>query len=267
MYWLKLFSVKKRKRKMSLDFFFYRIGDGHCTYVEFPNGERGLIDLKITTDLDDPLQRLQNAGIRTIHYLWITHPHRDHITGLNALRENFTIGAFHYSGVNFTPNPPYNDWYVYEYLKSSFTNRFQSNASLYRQIGTVRLDYLAPPRNLLTNVEDEVNNNSLMLKFTYGSTRILICGDTGREGWEYIPDASIRNIDLLLASHHGNDNGYYRPKVETMNPRYVVISAGPRTPHDADQKYRYYARNDVYTTRTSRVVAKCESDGTINISQ
>lgn len=26
-------------------FFFFRIGNGHCTYIEFPNDERGFVDL------------------------------------------------------------------------------------------------------------------------------------------------------------------------------------------------------------------------------
>jgi competence protein ComEC len=103
-------------------------------------------------------------------------------------------------------------------------------------------------------------------RFSYGSTRVLICGDTGEEAWTFVKDEDIRNIDLLLASHHGNNSGYYQPKVSVMAPKYVVISAGPGTPNDADQKYKRYARLGVYTTRTERIVATCDNAGNIIIS-
>ena len=245
--------------------FFFKIGNGHCTYVEFPNGARAFIDLnrKGANEGDDPLTIVWNAGIRRIDHLFITHPHRDHITGIRALSRSFTIANFYYSGVLFRPNPVYDDWETYEQLKRTIPNRYQVGFGWNTTEGDVGIDYLAPPPNLLNGTSDDVNNNSLLLRFTYGATRILICGDTGEDAWQRIADADIRDLDLLLASHHGNDSGYYQPKVALMNPKYVVISAGPGTPYDADQKYRRYARLGVRTTRTERVVATCDNVGNI----
>jgi len=249
-------------------FFFFRIGNGHCTYIEFPNGERGFVDLnrKPPDQGEDPLRIVWNAGIRRIDHLFITHPHRDHIAGFKALFDSFAIGNFYFSGVPFRPDPVYDDWVVYEDKKRTFPNKYQVGAGWYTSVGQVRIDYLLPPANLLSDTEDDVNNNSLLIKLTYGATRILICGDTGEDGWIRVSDADIASLDLLLASHHGNDSGYYQPKVSVMNPKYVVISAGPGTPHDADQKYRRYERVGVYTTRTSRVVATCDDRGNVSIA-
>ena len=160
----------------------------------------------------------------------------------------------------------YDDWLNYEEKKRNHPNRYQVGAGYYTPAGQVRIDYLLPPANLLTDTNDDVNNNSLLLKFTYGATRVLICGDSQEDAWRGVSDNDISNIDLLLAAHHGNDSGYYQPKVRVMNPKYVVISAGPGTPHDADQKYRRYARIDVYTTRTGRVVAACDDRGNVSIT-
>jgi phosphoribosyl 1,2-cyclic phosphodiesterase len=91
--------------------FFFRIGNGHCTYIEFPNGERGFVDLnrKLPDEGEDPLQIVWNAGIRRINHLFITHPHRDHITGFKVLFDSFTVGDFYFSGVPFRPDPVYED--------------------------------------------------------------------------------------------------------------------------------------------------------------
>lgn len=253
---------------MPIKFFFFRIGNGHCTYIEFPNGEKGLVDVnrKPEGEGEDPLMLLWNANIRRIDYLFITHPHRDHIIGFKALTVSFTIGSFHYSGVGFRPDPVYEDWEKYEEMKRSFPNRYQVGAGWNTTVGDVKIDYLLPPSNLLSGTSEDVNNNSLLLRFTYGQTRILICGDTGQEAWLRVADLDIMRADLLLASHHGNDSGYYQPKVAVMAPKYVVISAGPGTPYDADQKYRRYARYGVRTTRTERVIATCDHMGNVAVS-
>lgn len=247
--------------------FFFRIGNGHCTYIEFPNGERGFVDLnrKSPNEGEDPLQIIWDAGIRRIDHLFITHPHRDHITGFKALFDSFQVGSFYYSGVYFRPDPVYDDWLIYEEKRRSHTNRNQVGVGYFTSVGQVRIDYLLPPATLITGTNEDINNNSLLLKFTYGATRILVCGDTDEDGWRRVSDYNISNMDLFLAAHHGNDSGYYQPKVRVMNPKYVVISAGSRTPHDADQKYRQYARYGVYTTRTSRVVATCDERGNISL--
>jgi beta-lactamase superfamily II metal-dependent hydrolase len=248
--------------------FFFRIGNGHCTYIEFPNGERAFVDLnrKLPNEGENPLQIVWNAGVRRIDRLFITHPHRDHITGFKVLFDSFTVSYFYFSGVPFRPDPVYEDWLSYEEKKRNHPTRYQVGAGYYTQVGQVRIDYLMPPASLITGTNDDVNNNSLLLKFTYGTTRILICGDTEEDGWRRVSDYDISNIDLLLAAHHGNDSGYYQPKVRVMNPKYVVISAGPGTPHDADHKYRPYARIGVYTTRTARVVADCDDRGNVSIT-
>jgi beta-lactamase superfamily II metal-dependent hydrolase len=251
-----------------MKFFFFRIGDGHCTYIEFPNGERGFVDLnrKGPNEGEDPIQIIWNAGIRRIDHLFITHPHRDHITGFKVLFESFQVVSLYYSGVYFRPDPVYDDWLSYEEKKRNHPSRYQVGVGYYTPVAQVRIDYLLPPANLLTGTNDDVNNNSLLLKFTYGATRVLICGDTQEDAWRRVSDYDISTIDLLLAAHHGNDSGYYQPKVRVMNPKYVVISAGPGTPHDADQKYRRYARAGVYTTRISRVVAVCDDRGNVTIT-
>jgi competence protein ComEC len=248
-------------------FSFFQIGNGHCTYVEFPNGEVGFIDLnrKPSSEGEDPLQIVWDANVRRINHLFISHPHRDHITGFKALFDSFAVDWFYYSGIYFRPDPIYQDWQCYEEKKRIFPRGYQIGAGWNTQVGNVRIDYLLPPANLLNGTRDDINNNSLLIRLTYGLTKILICGDSHQEAWQRVADADIADLDLLLVAHHGNDSGFYQPKVRAMNPKYVVISAGPGTPHDADQKFRYYARYDVYTTRTRRVVAACDDRGNVSI--
>jgi len=51
-----------------------------------------------------------------------------------------------------------------------------------------------------------------------------------------------------------------------MNLAFVVISAGSKTEYDADEKYKRQVKNNVYTTRRSRVVARIDNDNVLHMS-
>jgi len=249
--------------------FFYKVGDGHCTFIEFPNGTNALVDVKISdnNNLDNIIDRFNNAGISKIDRLIITHPHRDHITGLTELVNNFKIDKFIYSPVEFEPDPIYEDWETYEDMKLGYycNKAIEVMEGWYVEIGSARIDYLAPNKFFLENYPDEVNNNGLVLRIKCRGHKIIIPGDTEEDGWDFISDRDIKNVSLLLAPHHGNKNGFNLEKMKKMNPAFVVISAGPKTEHDADERYRNIARKKVYTTRLKRVIAKIGQDNILRM--
>ncbi len=249
--------------------FFFKVGNGHCSYIEFPNGENGLIDVKVSSENgNDNIIEILNASISRIDYLFITHPHQDHIGGLSELVSNFSIGTFIYSPIYFEPDPIYDDWKIYEQMKQGdhCEKKYAVKKGLYTTIDDCRVDYLAPHDYLLENQPDNINNNGLLLKITCRGHKIIIPGDIESDGWEYVNDEDIRGSTLLLASHHGNNSGYNLEKIRTMNLAFVIISTGPKTEHDADQKYRNQARKGVYTTRQKRIVANIDEQNTLHIS-
>ncbi len=161
----------------------------------------------------------------------------------------------------------YDDWTIYEQMKQGYhcKGKFEVKNGWYTTIGDCRIDYLAPHNELLKTMPDNINNNGLLIKITCGGHKIIIPGDIESDGWDYVNDEDIKNSTLLLASHHGNNSGYNLEKIKIMNPAFVVISTGPKTEHDADQKYRGQVRNDVYTTRQERVVTRIDEKNTLHM--
>ena len=249
--------------------FFFKVGNGHCSYVEFPNGQNGLIDVKVSTENNDDniVEILKNAKISRIDYLFITHPHRDHIGGLEELVANFNIGTFIYSPIYFRPSPIYEDWNIYEQMKQGYfcESKYAVKNGWHTTIDDCEINYLAPFDYLLSNQPENVNNNGLLLKITCKGHKIIIPGDIEEDGWELVNDQDIKNTTLLLASHHGNNSGYNLQKIKRMNLAFVVISAGSKTEYDADQKYRNQVRKGVYTTRQGRVVARIDQNNILSI--
>lgn len=228
--------------------YFFSVGNGHSTLVLFPNGQTALIDIN-TSGRSNPVALLTGSGITSIDYLIITHPHRDHITGLTELLRKITIQNVVFSPAVFRPDPVYEDWQTYENIRTNvfilwrtiFGHTVGGFLNKGVQVGGVRVSYLLPywwlpplRRNL------GVNDMSLMVRLSYGTNRIIICGDTEEAGWKGILDWDIKDTTLLLASHHGNKSGYNIQKMQVMAPKYVVISAGEKTESDADSRYKYH---------------------------
>ncbi len=250
--------------------FFFKVGNGHCSYIEFPNGENALIDVKVCdgdNNLDNIIAILKEAHITTINLLIITHPHRDHIGGLSKLVNNFTIKNFIHSPVEFTPDPTYDDWEIYEDMKQGYhcTKASEVMDGWYSTIGDARIDYIAPSRAFLNNWPDDVNSNGLVLSISCRGHKIIIPGDTEEDGWDYISDGKMKDATLLLAPHHGNKSGFNLEKMKVINPDFVVISAGPKTEHDADGRYRNITKKNIYTTRQSRTVARIDKDHVLHM--
>lgn len=250
--------------------FFFKVGNGHCSYVEFPNGDNGMIDVKVSKERGDDniIDILKNASISQIDNLWITHPHRDHIGGLKELIDNFKVNVFYYSPVKFEPDPVYDDWLIYEQLKKGFycNEKYRATEGIYTTIDNdVRIDYLAPSYSVMMYPSGNVNNDGLLLKINCRRHNILIPGDIEEDGWDSITDYLIGSTTLLLASHHGNNSGFNSKKIKAMNLSFAVISAGAKTEHDADQKYRNVVKRNVYTTRQKRIVAKIDENNTLHM--
>ncbi|MFC1686737.1 ComEC/Rec2 family competence protein [Nanoarchaeota archaeon] len=250
--------------------FFFKVGNGHCSYLEFPNGENAIVDLYVTDEdnHDNIINILKEANISRIDYLILTHPHRDHIQGLSKLKSFFNIGQFICSPVNFTPDPIYEDWKVYEQMrhKKYCENAYEITEDWHKVIGDTRIDCVAPLKKLLKEYPGYVNNNSLVLRINCRGHNIILPGDMEEFGWEYINNEKIKNSTLLLASHHGNKNGYHNKKTKVKNPSFIVISTGKKTEHDADDRYRDHAKKGLYTTRNGRIVAKIDNKHTLHIS-
>jgi beta-lactamase superfamily II metal-dependent hydrolase len=249
---------------MSLKIHFLDVGEGNCTLVEFPNGKKALVDCNVEEDKVTPITYIQRREINRLDYLIITHPHQDHIRGISDIYRRLAIGEFWVSNIEFKPDPIHQDWEVYEKMKKTFQPVFYVTENQYEPLDGDRITVLAPPK-VSSNTEEEVNDLSIVLLITYGSTKILLAGDNEERSWERIrykfPDR-IRNATILLASHHGRDSGYFRPTVERIAPLYTVFSRGKKTENDAYEKYYHYTRKMILTTtKYGTLIATCQRDG------
>ena len=73
---------------------YLNVGQGDSELIQV-NGINMLIDAGTNAGANDLVKDLKNRGIKTIDIAIATHPHEDHIGGMDEVLENFDVKSFY----------------------------------------------------------------------------------------------------------------------------------------------------------------------------
>ncbi len=232
---------------------FIDVGQGDAIFLQSPNGKTMLIDAGPTNSASKVVTFLKNKGISSLDIVIATHPHEDHIGGMTSILNSFTVYKFIDIGYPQTTR-------VYEDMLNIIDQKnipyiTVKAGDLINWDATTTIRVINPQRTFV----DNLNDNSIVLKLTYGTINFLFMGDAGKLVEDQIHD----NIEseILKVSHHGSQYGTSPTFIRKVSPQVSVISVGADNPygHPAKETLQclYNAGSKVY--RTDQV-------GTITIS-
>jgi competence protein ComEC len=197
-------------------------------------------------------------GLDSVDYILATHADADHMDGLNDIARNFKVRAA------FVARAPARDA---EYVKFAASMRRYDvpvrvigRGDILR-FGEVTAETLWPPPLLDQNAPSR-NNDSIVLRLSYGQRVFLLTGDLEKEGEASILSAPDQlACDVLKVAHHGSKTSSTPAFVTATHPSIAVISVGLTSPfgHPDPQVIERWraSRAEVITTG---------QHGTINIS-
>jgi beta-lactamase superfamily II metal-dependent hydrolase len=246
----------------------------------------GLTDVELfdkagyKTELTNPITYITGLNTGSIFRFISTHPHTDHLSGLNELKSKLGVTNFWIIKNSFSPDEKKineaqkEDWKLYKKYRDTAEHKLDEITVVRPKEGTSNQYWsedkitILSPNDTLINLAKEKNNPNIMsyvLLIEYGGHKIVLGGDAEEDTWKYIyekyPDL-IKNVTILKASHHGRDSGYYQPAVKHMNPEYTIVSVGKKPETDASNKYKQYSRN-VWSTRwKGNIIFELNQDGT-----
>lgn len=204
--------------KQELYFYAIDVGQGDSSLLIFPAGESMLIDAGPVSSAKELTRWLKQRGLKKIDILVATHPHSDHIGGMNAVIEAFEIGEIWDSGYAHGSDIQIK---FYQTIKNRKIPFGRPKRGYTRKIGDAVIEVLGPASELL-NTSSDANNNSIVLRVTYGTVSFLMTGDMDKEERRTISPLPISTV--LKAAHHGSRTGTDAKLLREVNPKIIIFS-------------------------------------------
>jgi competence protein ComEC len=211
------------------------VGQGSSALLRLPSGETMLVDgggvphdtYDVGRNVLAPF--LWHEGIRRLDYVVVSHDHPDHGLGLRFILAHFDVGCFWTSGI------------IEKNAKASLCGldeialkrkiKIRSFPDLFSDVqsGPARIRLLHPTPEFLANgPKKDLNDDSLILEISWGETRVILPGDSGRKiELSIIPALGEATMQtLLVGAHHGSRNSNSEEFLDALHPIAIVFSCG-----------------------------------------
>lgn len=234
-----------------LEVTFIDVGQADSILLE-NEGHYMLIDAGNNEDGPKLVNYFKNQNISNFDYVIGTHPHEDHIGGLDGVIENFNIETFYMPDV-ITTTKTFED--VLDALgeKNMSLSIPKTNATFKLGDATVKVLYVG------TEEESDLNNTSIVLKVTYQNISFLFTGDASTKVEEQLSKSDLQST-VLKVGHHGSSTATNEEFLNTVNPQYAVISVG------VDNQYEHPHTTVLNTLASHNITTyRTDQDGTIKI--
>lgn len=237
---------------------FADVGQGDCSIVALPKNKGIMFDFGSNSDiyysLNDIKSTLINLNISKLSAVFVSHFHKDHISGITELVEEGLVKKV------FVP------LYYDTDDEESIFNRRQLLA-VCQKTGTPMIkidsgDKIALDDALLTvilptkDMKLEANDMSAVIKMSYGEIDFLFTGDISKQGIKELYNEDI-DCDVLKTPHHGSKNSADKIFMEKADPEYAVISCSENNTygHPHKQTTDLLKENNVKIYRTDKMGA------------
>lgn len=195
----------------------FDVGQGDAIFINGPDKDI-LIDGGPTTEVVEKLGRVMLPWDRTIDAVVVTHPHADHVLGLNAVLERYKIGEVYANGTVHNEAPAV--------AFSGATETKELLAGEVIDLGNgARLQAIWPTTSLAGEHLDDPNAGSIVLMLKYGRTTMLLTGDAGVDEEEQFV-VGLPKIDVLKVGHHGSETSTSAYLLNLLRPAKAIISVG-----------------------------------------
>ena len=211
-----------------------------------------LIDAGKNEDGKDVVNYLKTKGVTKLNYVIGTHPHEDHIGGLDDVINS--------------------DIEIENILMPKITTNTKTFEDVLDAIENKGLSIKAPEKGYEFKIgeanckvmtdsildKDNLNLSSIVIRLTFGNKSFIFMGDSEKENEETI---SWPKTDVLKVGHHGSNTSSSQEFLEQVLPKYAIIMAGEGNSYGLPKEKIIKRLEDLGTT-----IYRTDKNGTIEIT-
>lgn len=209
----------------NLEVDFLDVGQGDAVLIQSPYGQNILIDGGPDESVIEGLSVELPVWDRIIDLMILTHPHDDHVAGLNDVLNRYTVKRVVYTGV-VHDSPDYLAWLEAIANKNIPVTIIDRPQKIF--LGNdCWLEIIYPRKSLAGQEASNLNNSSIALELVYGETDFFLSGDLEAEiEKELLEKEVVPQAQVFKANHHGSDTSNTQEFLEAISPEIVVVQVG-----------------------------------------
>jgi len=228
---------------------FLDVGQGDAMLLVFPGGKTMLLDSggRLNFDSDETIEdgeevfvedsigiaeaavmpALWRRGIKRLDWIVVSHGDADHVEGFGDIVRSFDTGQVvrAVSPLNNLPTDLFD-----QAARSAGLPVWCVRAGDEFEIDGVRVEVLSPSGDA-NSAAMSSNNQSLVLRVSFGNRSFLLTGDIEKEAEAQLVAAASLKTDVLKIAHHGSQTSTTKEFLERAQPQHVVISVADPNPY------------------------------------
>lgn len=254
--------------------YFLNVGQGDAGLI-LKGNQQVLIDGGPDDSVLSEVGKVMPVYDRKIETIILTHPHADHLVGLNQILDRYEVDHIYYSGTNHDSNA------YKEFLDKAKQKNIRLSVPKISEEKVLfpdsKIIFLWPGDKYQNQTVENLNNTSEVVKFCYFSYCALFTGDIETDEQKMMidyyssrPSASeaekstssqptasnniIFQSSILKLAHHGSTNGTNQLLLDAVKPKYGVLEVGldNRYGHPHALVLDLLQKNNIQYSRTDR---------------
>lgn len=256
-------EIAKSPTSNDINIYFLNVGQGDAELIQ-KGDYQILIDGGPDGSVLAELGKIMPLTDRKIDEVILTHPHADHLTGLNEVMKRYEVGQIYTSGSVTTSNQYLN--FLNTIKEKNIPLSIPSVGEEKMPFDGAEMQFLWPGDRYKGISGDNLNNTSEVLRFCFESHCAIFMGDQETDEQKLMfAELTKQKIDytanLLKVAHHGSNNGTDQMTIGSIKASFSVIEVG------ADNQFGHPHAATLDLLKANNVqIFRTDRDGTIRFT-